>query len=162
MAAKITAGIATQALTQMSATQRHQLELCVSLDDGGEAMYVQFDESIDPYGYVMVNDSGKATYGNTSLVAEYRRGGWVQVTAASGQYGWVQCSGRPIAKCAANCADNVPLFVTATDGVIDDATLGTAVQGHILGAVGKTTISNATAVTLHVARGQMTGQYYGV
>ncbi len=75
---------------------------------------------------------------------------WAQVTIASSSYGWVQASGRPKGKLAANCADKVILFTTATAGVADDATVSAA---YLVGVVSKTTISNATAVTLMVPNG---------
>lgn len=159
MPAKFTTGFVTQPLGTASTTQRHQLELCGSLDDGGEAIYVLADESIDPYGMALVGSGGKAYYANTSLASNYRRGGWAQVTLKSGEYGWLQMSGRPRAKVAASCANAVPLFLTTTDGVIDDATTSLAV-GLIIGAVLDTTsigVSNATAATLNVGRGQAIG-----
>ena len=47
--ATVTTGCVTQAIDVASATQRHQLGLVVSLSDGGEALYVQANESLDPY-----------------------------------------------------------------------------------------------------------------
>jgi len=45
---------------------------------------------------------------------------------------------------AANAAPNVPLYTTATSGVLDDAVVS---GGIVFGLVATTSISNATAVT---------------
>ena len=75
---------------------------------------------------------------------------WAQTSCASGSYCWVQASGRPKGKLAANCADRVTLYTTATAGVVDDATVSAAL---LAGVVSKTTISTATAITLMVPNG---------
>lgn len=156
MANKITTGIVTQSLNQGDRQeQRHQLGLVVNTDDGGEAIYVQANESIDPFGYVLIDDNHKVDYGNTSLAQTNARlrGGWPQVTLKISEFGWVQMSGKPKAKLAASCADNLPLFTTTTDGVLDDASIISAL-GWVEGARAEVSISNATAVTINVARGQ--------
>jgi len=66
---------------------------------------------------------------------------------ASGYYGWIQLSGRPRCNLLANCADQVKLFTTSTGGSLDDTVVSI---GEVAGIVSKTTISNATAVTLLV------------
>lgn len=150
----ITTGIVTQKLTDTSATPRHQKGLVVSLDDGGEAIYVQAASEISQYAYSVVFEDGTANMATTTNDLLARRAGWAQASIPSGHYGWLQISGTPIGNLAAQCDDNLPLYTTATAGVLDDA----IVTGHlVLGAVSKRTISNATAVSLLVARGQMVG-----
>lgn len=153
-ASLITTGIVTQKFTDTSAVARHQVGLVVSLDDGGEAMYVQALSEISQYAYAVIFEAKTAQMATTTNDLEARRAGWAQVSIPSGHYGWIQLSGTPIGNLAANCDDNLPLYTTATAGVLDDA----IVTGHlVLGAVSKRTISNATAVSLLVARGQMVG-----
>ena len=135
-------------------TKSHQLGTVVSLDDGGEAIYVQALSEISTYAYALVYSNGTAQMATTTLAATCKRGGWAQVSIASGYYGWLQISGQPLANLAASCDDNAALYTTATSGVLDDATVSGAC---VWGAVGTTTISNATAVTLVVARGQCIG-----
>lgn len=157
MPAKFTVSNVMQPLDTAWTSARHQIGLVAGLNDGGDAIYVVAGESIDPYGMALIQENGTAMYANITLASNFRRGGWAQVTLKSGEYGWLQMSGRPLAKCAANCADAVPLYLTTTDGVIDDATTSLGV-GLLAGAVAETTISNATAVTLNIPRG-MTIQF---
>lgn len=126
----------------------------VSLSDGGEAVYVQALSELSQYAYCLVYADGTAQMATTTLAATCKRGGWVQQSIPSGYYGWAQISGAPKGNLAANCDDNVPLYTTATSGVLDDATVS---GGLVLGATSTLTISNATAVSILAARGQMIG-----
>lgn len=129
----------------------------ISLSDGGEAIYVKALSEISTYAYALAYVDGTAQMATTTLAttagtSSTKRGGWAQNSIPSGFYGWLQISGAPLGNLAANCDDQAPLYTTATAGVLDDATVS---GGLVAGAVGTTTISNATAVTLLVARGQM-------
>lgn len=130
---------------------------CTNLSDGGEAIFVKALSEISTYAYALVYADGTAqmattTLATTSGTSSTKRGGWAQASIPSGYYGWVQISGAPKGNLAANCDDQAPLYTTATAGVLDDATVS---GGLIGGTVSTVTISNATAVTLLVARGQM-------
>jgi hypothetical protein len=87
----------------------------------------------------------------TTLSANGKRVGFAQTSIPSAYYGWLQISGaKVLVNLAANARPNVPLYTTATSGVLDDATVS---GGLIIGAIATNTISNATAVTLLIARG---------
>jgi len=137
-----------------SDTARIAIGTIVDLDDGGRAMYVQALSEISQYAYALIYADNTAQMATTTLSATAKRGGWAQASIASGYYGWLQISGKPIGNLAANCDDNVPLYTTATSGVLDDAVVS---GGLVLGTISTVTISNATAVTLLVAGGQMIG-----
>jgi len=154
MANFATTGLVGPALTQVDATARTRVGTVVNLDDGGEAIYVQALSEISQYAYSVAFEDGTAQMATTTNDLTCRRAGWAQASIPSGYYGWLQISGKVIGNLAANCDDNLPLYTTATAGVLDDA----IVTGHlVLGTVSKRTISNATAVTLLAARGQMVG-----
>ncbi len=138
----------------VTATPRVSKLLVADLSDGGSAIYVQALSELSQYAYVLIDVAGNAQMATTTLAASCRRGGWVQQSIPSGYYGWAQISGAPIGNLAVNCAPNVPLYTTATSGVLDDATVS---GGLILGTIATVTISTATAVTFLVARGQMIG-----
>lgn len=73
--------------------------------------------------------------------------GFAQVAIASGSYGWLQRSGACAnMNVAASCVQNVPLYTTATAGVLDDAA-----TTLVVGAVITTTVTGAatTAGTLN-------------
>ena len=141
-------------LATPKSTKNHQLGMIVDLDDGGEAIFVQALSEISTYAYALVYADGTAQMATTTLAVDSKRGGWAQASIASGYYGWLQVSGTPLANLAANCDNAVALYTTATGGVLDDATVSGAC---VWGAVSTRTISNATAVTMVVARGQCIG-----
>lgn len=147
----ITAHFATPALTDVSTEAKIQVGTKVPLSDGGEAVYVQATSIIAQYNAVAVAVDYTVTNLTTTQITEGsgvgRQIGFCQVSIPASSYGWVHLSGRPKVKLAANCADRVALYTTATEGVLDDAVVSI---GEVAGVVSKTTISNATAVTVMV------------
>lgn len=117
----------------------------VNLSDGGQAMYVKAISEISQFAAVLVDASAGAQMTTTTLAVANKRIGFAQCSIASAFYGWVQMGGAPKCNLAANCAPSVPLYTTATSGVLDDATVSAAM---VAGTVAKNTISNATAVTI--------------
>src|SRR5688500_16650838 len=123
--------------------------------NNGTAVYVSAGSTISQFNAVIIDSNGGAVPVTTTNAATSKRVGFAQVSIASGYFGWVHTSGMGLrVSLAANCAPNVPLYTTATAGVLDDAVVS---EGLILGIVATTSISNATAVTCLVARGAMVG-----
>lgn len=116
----------------------------VQLDDGGTATYVQALSEISTYAAVLVYDTFKAQMATTALAATSKFVAAAQVSIPSGYYGWVVRGGKFLVNLASACAPNVPLYTTATSGVLDDATVS---AGQVAGVIATTSISNATAVT---------------
>lgn len=115
------------------------------LSDGGHAIYVKALSEISTFAACAVYADGTAQMLTTTLAANCKRVAWAQASVPSGWFAWLQVGGNYKANLAANCAPNVPLYTTATSGVLDDAT----VSGGLIGGVTATvSISNATAVTL--------------
>lgn len=143
--------IIPQALDKTDTTQNFPLGTVVDTNDGGKAVYVQAGSAVSTFNAVVIGVDYVAVGASTAKVADdtgvSKQLGFAQTSIASGSYGWVQVSGRPKAKLAANCADRVTLYTTSTEGVLDDGTVSAAL---VAGVVSKTTISNATAVTLMV------------
>lgn len=147
-----TAGVT---LTNVDSTSQFTTGTVVNLSDGGQAVYVQALSEISTYAAVAVYDTQKAQMMTTTLAATCKRVGFAQASIASGYYGWVQLGGKVLINLAANCAPNVPLYTTATAGVLDDAVVS---GGAVFGLVATSSISNATAVTCiagypHIASG---------
>jgi len=151
MATKIVASFVTPPFNYNNNVAVVPLGTRVNLDDGGVAIFCQAASDVSQYAAVAIGVGYTAVNATTTAITQDtgtgRQLGWVQTSIASSNYCWVQVSGRPVAMLAANCADRVQLFTTATAGVLDDATVSTA---EVLGVVAKTSISNATAVTLMV------------
>ena len=148
-------GVIGTNFTDTSSTSQFTTGTVVNLSDGGQAVYVQALSEISTYAAVAVYDTQKAQMMTTTLAATCKRIGFAQTSIASGYYGWVQLGGKVMVNLAANSAPNVPLYTTATAGVLDDAVVS---GGAVFGLVATTSISNATAVTCiagypHIASG---------
>lgn len=127
----------------------------VNLDDGGQAVYVQAASTVPAYSAVSLQVDETVVPLTTTNAANSKAVGFAQVSIASAYYGWVQLGGKPVVNLAASCLPAVPLFTTATAGVLDDATV---TGGLVEGIVAVTTASGATALTCvagypHVATG---------
>lgn len=134
-------------LTDVSSTPKFGKGTIVSLSDGGAAVYVQATSEISTYAAVAINEAGNAVMLTTTVAGAAgltKRVGASQQSIPSGWYGWVQSGGQFVVNLAANCAPGVPLYTTATAGVLDDAVVSDCL---IIGAVATRSISNATAVT---------------
>ena len=115
------------------------------LNDGGHAIFVKALSELSAFACCAVYADGTAQMLTTTLAANCKRIAWAQTSVPSAHFAWLQAGGVFRGNLAANCDDNVPLYTTATAGVLDDAT----VSGGLIGGVTSTvTISNATAVTL--------------
>jgi hypothetical protein len=68
------------------------------------------------------------------------------VSIASAEYGWVQLGGKPRVLVAANCQPSVPLFTTATAGVLDDATVTAGLIAGLVATTSTVTASNVTCI----------------
>ena len=154
MPTKIISPIVTPSLTATDTTARVPVGTVVATSDGGQAVYVLSSLSaVSTFNAVVIDETFDVqNLTTTNAGTKSKCVGFAQVSIATGYYGWVQLSGRPKVNLATNCDDQVPLYTTATAGVLDDATVSGA-GGMIMGVVSGTTISNATAVTCIVQRG---------
>ena len=117
----------------------------VTLSDGNTAQYVRATSAISQYAAVAVYANGSAQSMNTTLAASVKTIGFAQTSIASAYYGWVHLGGGPVnVALAANCAASVPLYTTATAGVLDDATV---TGGLALGLVATSAVVTAGAAT---------------
>lgn len=136
-------------------TAQFNLGTTVNLDDGGQAVYVQAASDVAAYAAVSVLVDDTVVPLTTTNAAESKAVGFAQVSIASAYYGWVQLGGKPRVNVAASCQPNVPLFTTATAGVLDDATV---TAGLVAGLVATTSVVTASAVACiagypHIATG---------
>ena len=127
----------------------------VNLDDGGQAVYVKAASTVATYSAVAVQVDNTVVPLTTTNSASSKAVGFAQASIASAYYGWVQLGGKPRVNVATACEPNVPLFTTATGGVLDDATV---TGGLVAGLVATTSAASASAVTCiagypHIATG---------
>jgi len=131
-------------LSLTSTTQKFAPGTVVQTTDGGSAVYVQAASEISTFAAVGFLTPNVVQMLTTTLGATVKKIGFAQTSIASAYYGWVHQDGNVKVNLAANCDDAVPLFTTATAGVLDDATVS---AGFVNGVISTVTISNATAVT---------------
>lgn len=109
---------------------------------GNVWIYVQSSNSITQYDCVAIDVNFRAVQMSTDAVAKGAiQVGFAQVAFAPDEYGWVMKHGRPTIRVAADCQPSVPLYTTATGGVLDDAVTSQMIQG----LVASNSVSGATA-----------------
>jgi hypothetical protein len=118
----------------------------VNLDDGGQAIYVQAASTVATYAAVSVLVDNTVVPLTTTNSAASKAVGFAQVSIASAEYGWVQLGGKPRVLVAANCQPSVPLFTTATAGVLDDATVTAGLIAGLVATTSTVTASNVTCI----------------
>lgn len=128
--------IGHQPISVASTTQNHPLGTRVKAvdigDNGngeGEFIYVKGVASGARGDCVIIEPDGYLT---TLAVADaYGHVGWLMsVLDATTKYGWAQVAGKAVGKVAASFADDGLLYLTATDGTLDDeAVAGDLVHG---------------------------------
>ncbi len=151
----ITPRLGAQAIADASATQKHYLgEIAEAVDDTnnggvGQFIYVQASNSITQYDAVAIKGSYKCaplTITNGKLAIEV---GFSQsAVGTKDSYVWVQKQGRPIVRGALATQPDVPLFASATGGVL--TSVSTSV--HIQGILAITQVTNSAGQTTCVAR----------
>lgn len=124
------------------------LGVITALNDGGRAMFVCSSISaVSTFAAVAISENYKVNMATTGNVRSFgNQIGFAQTSIATGYCGWIQYGGRPKVNLAVNCAPFVPLYTTATAGVLDDATVSGS-GGMVMGVYAAVSISNATAVT---------------
>lgn len=149
VASKIIAPIVTPGLTQVDATARIPLGTIAYTDMAGVAEYGQAISAISQYAFCVLYDGGSAEMATTTLAADgggSKKIGCPQASIASAYFGWFMRQGTFIGRFSDDCADNVPLFTTATAGELDDATVSNCL---VAGVFLNTTESLATALTCY-------------
>jgi len=134
--------------TATSATPDFKVGAKVNTTDGGEAIYVKAGAANLAVGdVVLISPAGVAIGATTTntdnvLTAAYLIG-VVHVAITATQYGWACIKGVPNGgiSVAASCVLGVPLYTTATAGVVDD----TATNGAIFGMMLTVTATGAAA-----------------
>ena len=147
-------GLAGAKIDEATTDKKFAVGTVADLSDGGAAIYVSATSTISQFNAVVIDAANGAVPVTTTNAATTKRLAFAQTSIASGYFGWVNLSGTVKVTLAANCDDNVPLYTTATGGVLDDAIVTDAL---CLGVTSTVTISNATAVTCIAARGAMIG-----
>ena len=137
-------GFAYPSLTDTQTSASVKVGTTVNLDDGGQAVYVQAASTVSTYAAVSVLVNNTVVPLTTTNSANSKAVGFAQTSIASASYGWVQIGGKPRVSVATACQPNVPLYTTATPGVLDDAVVS---GGLVAGLVATTSAASASAVT---------------
>lgn len=117
-------------------------------EDGTCWVYVQASGALTQYDYVTIDENYQAAAGTAAALADGHAVGFAQSAFADDDYGWVAIKGSNIkARLAAACAADVPLYTSATAGVLDDASSGqTKVDGVVAVTGGVTAASSAEII----------------
>lgn len=129
-------------LTDVSATATHALGTIVQGNAGSVYMYCQASTTLSQYDCAAIDSAYKANPITTALTTEGSSLGWPQVAVdLATPYFWAALQGRTInIRVASSAAANVPLYTTATAGVLDDAVANNLVNGvRIVTTQGSTT-----------------------
>lgn len=117
--------IGYQPITETSTTKNHQLgTISVGFDTDygyGEFIYLLGVANTATSSWVTYNADDWST---TLLAANARAPVAIAMSAnVASQYGWYQISGKAIGKCLTQFADNGRVYITATAGSVDDASV---------------------------------------
>ncbi len=152
IATKVISPIVTPGLSQVDTTARLPIGTIVHTDMGGVAEYGYAISDISQYAFSILYDGGSAEMATTTLAnqagAGSRKIGCPQASIASASFGWFMRQGTFIGRFSDDCADQVPLFTTATAGELDDATVSNCL---VAGVYLNTTESLATALTCYAS-----------
>jgi hypothetical protein len=118
-------------LTAGSTTQEFKLRTQVNVG-GNFYMYSQASAAIAAFALAALTNAGLAAEGDTTISGAKPTDYVIpQFAVASGEYFWGLCGPfgeyapdgvtKNRVKAAASCADSVPLYTTATAGVVDDS-----------------------------------------
>lgn len=146
-----TNGIVIQDLNTATSTALTQVGTMVQASDGTEFMYVTATKTVNQYDAVVIINSSSAAGASigvvpcsTAAAGTSPRIGIAQTAMAINTYGWVATKGNNLrVNVAIACEPAVPLFTTATAGVLDDATVS---AGYVSGLVAMSSAASASAV----------------
>jgi hypothetical protein len=145
--------LGAQPIGDTSTTAKHNLGERVMARDSalydGEFVYVQASNSITANDAIAIKHGYKVaplTITNAKTAVEI---GFAQVAVGTkGDYFWAQKDGRPIVRCALATQPDVPLYASATGGVLTSVSTSAAIQG----VVAVTQVTNSAGPTTCVAR----------
>ena len=125
----------------------------VTLDDGGEAIYVHASAAIAVNDFVTIDENFEAALLTAALtLVGHGIGVAADVALADNEFGWVRLSGTNFkGNVLASCAADIALYTSGTAGKLDDATGTTRIDGVV--AVTAASSGGVTAVELIMTNG---------
>jgi len=144
--------IGTQGIATTDTTQNHELGKIVRAHDpsygDGEFIYLLGVASTAVGSFVSYNPDDFST---TLLAANAIGPVAVAMSAnVASQYGWYQISGKAVGKCLTQFADNAQVWITATAGSVDDASVAGDLVNNAKGA--STTVADSGVADFEIAR----------
>lgn len=121
---------------ETSTTAKHRVGTIVRLKDAdygsGEFIYLKGVASCEQYDWVTYNmDDGTVTRLAANAVGPVAI---AQAATTASYYGWFQISGKAIGQCLTQFADNAQVWITATAGAVDDASVAGDLVNNAKGA----------------------------
>lgn len=116
--------------------------------DNSEWVYVLASGNIAQYDFVGIDENFAAAPITEAMADAGWQVGVAQIAIASASYGWVCTKGANVTgKVLASCAADVPLYISATAGSLDDAA-GSSTYSKIDGIVA--VVGNTATVSANV------------
>lgn len=118
--------VGSQAISENSSTQNHELGTIAKAKDGASTAYGE-GEFIYLKGVVSTVLGSFVTYNADDFSSVLLVGNAVGPVAiamsicVAGEFGWYQIQGKGVGKVAASFADNANCYSTASAGIVDDA-----------------------------------------
>lgn len=144
--------VVEQAIADTSTTKKHDLGTIVRAVDSsygvGEFIYLLGVASTAVGSWVTYNMDD----GSTTLLAANAVGPVAVAMSANvaDQYGWYQIGGKAVGKCLTQFADNAQVWITATAGSIDDASVAGDLVNNAKGA--STTVADSGVADFEISR----------
>ncbi len=141
-----------QAIASKDTTARHPLGTIIRATDptygSGEFIYLKGVASCALGSWVTYNrDDGTTTRAVANAVGPCAI---AMTSTTASYYGWFQISGKAVGKCLTGFADNGIVFLTSTDGSIDDASVAGDLVQNAKGA--STTTVNTFVADFEIDR----------
>lgn len=122
----------------VDSTNKYALGTRIKDKTGGEFIYLKGVANVAQGSWVTFDEA------HLTLLAVANAQGRVAVAGAAviaNKYGWFQIYGKVAAKALASFADNGKVYLTSTDGSVDDADVA---GDAVIGAVGRSALDTPT------------------
>lgn len=115
--------------------------------DGSEWVYVQAGAAITQYDCVTIDENYQAVAADTTPVVAGHMIGFAQVAFADNDLGWVAMQGSNITcRIAGSCAADVQLYLSGTNGILDDTSTGVLIRGVTAVTTNSTTAASTSEI----------------
>lgn len=115
--------------------------------DNTEWVFVQAGEALTQYACLTIDEDFQAVEAGTTAAVAGHMVGFAQVAFSDNDFGWVATQGTNItARIAGSCAADVQLYLSGTDGILDDTSTGVLLRGVTATTTNSTTAASTSEI----------------